>query len=113
MESFTRKYLLYANSFYEYACSLVCSESIQKELSKGRKKTMNWKILCLIAGLSLTTSLTACSSSPASNNQVAPEASPAMSKDKAGDAMSKDKAGGAMGKDKAVDTPRPKGNGDS
>lgn len=65
---------------------------------------MNWKILCLIAGLSLTASLTACSSSPASNNQIAPEASPAMSKDKAGDAMGKDamgkdKAGGAMGKD--------------
>ncbi|MEH2263339.1 hypothetical protein [Nostoc sp.] len=75
---------------------------------------MNWKIICLIAGLSLTASLTACSSSPASNNQIAPEASPAMSKDKAGDAMgkdamgkdamgkdamSKDKAGGAMGKD--------------
>ena len=65
---------------------------------------MNWKTLSLIAGLILTTSLTACSSSPASNNQIAPEASPAMSKDKAGDAMGKDamgkdKAGGAMGKD--------------
>ncbi|MEH1785507.1 hypothetical protein [Nostoc sp.] len=60
---------------------------------------MNWKTLSLIAGLILTTSLTACSSSPASNNQIAPEASPAMSKDKAGDAMGKD----AMGKDKAGD----------
>ncbi|WP_375475626.1 hypothetical protein [uncultured Nostoc sp.] len=60
---------------------------------------MNWKTLSLIAGLILTTSLTACSSSPASKNQIAPEASPAMSKDKAGDAMGKDKAGGAMGKD--------------
>ncbi|MHC5599954.1 MAG: hypothetical protein ACYTXC_29175 [Nostoc sp.] len=56
---------------------------------------MNWKTLSLIAGLILTTSLTACSSSPASNNQIAPEASPAMGKD----AMGKDKAGGAMGKD--------------
>lgn len=65
---------------------------------------MNWKILCLIAGLSLTASLTACSSSPASNNQIAPEASPAMSKDKAGDAMGKDAMGkDAMGKDKAGD----------
>ncbi|MEH2303631.1 MAG: hypothetical protein V7K49_03745, partial [Nostoc sp.] len=62
---------------------------------------MNWKILCLIAGLSLTTSLTACSGTPATNNQIAPEASPAMSKDKAGDAMGKDKAGDAMSKDKA------------
>ena len=60
---------------------------------------MNWKILCLIAGLSLTTSLTACSKSPASNNQITPEASPAMSKDKTGDAMGKD----AMGKDKTGD----------
>jgi pentapeptide MXKDX repeat protein len=61
---------------------------------------MNWKILCLIAGLSLTISLTGCSSSPASNNQIAPEASPAMSKDKAGDAMGKDAMGkDAMGKD--------------
>ncbi|MEH1768572.1 hypothetical protein [Nostoc sp.] len=60
---------------------------------------MNWKILSLIAGLILTTSLTACSSSPASNNQISPNASPAMSKDKAGDAMGKD----AMGKDKAGD----------
>ncbi|MEH2276782.1 MAG: hypothetical protein V7K40_18825, partial [Nostoc sp.] len=64
---------------------------------------MNWKILCLIAGLSLTSSLTACSSTPATNNQIAPEASPAMGKDKAGDAMGKDKAGDAMGKDKAGD----------
>jgi len=80
---------------------------------QGRKKTMNWKALCLIAGLSLTTSLTACSSSPASNNQVVPDASPAMSKDKAGDAMSNDKMGidkagdamsnDKMGKDKAGD----------
>lgn len=62
---------------------------------------MNWKTLFLIAGLILTTSLTACSGTPATNNQVAPEASPAMSKDKTGDAMSKDKAGDAMGKDKA------------
>jgi len=66
---------------------------------------MNWKALCLIAGLGLTTSLTACSSSPASNNQIVPEASPAMSKDKAGsamsnDKMSKDKAGSAMSNDK-------------
>ncbi|MEH2283994.1 MAG: hypothetical protein V7K90_22160 [Nostoc sp.] len=65
---------------------------------------MNWKTLSLIAGLILTTSLTACSSSPASNNQIAPEASPAMSKDKAGDAMGKDAMGkDAMGKDKAGD----------
>ncbi|MEH2067313.1 MAG: hypothetical protein V7K47_03940 [Nostoc sp.] len=74
---------------------------------------MNWKALCLIASLGLTISLTACSSSPASNNQISPDASPAMSKDKAGDAMShdnmgKDKAGGAMShdnmsKDKAGD----------
>ena len=67
---------------------------------------MNWKTLSLIAGLILTTSLTACSSNPASNNQIAPEATPAMSKDKAGDAMGKDamgkdKAGDAMSKDKA------------
>jgi pentapeptide MXKDX repeat protein len=81
--------------------SLIYSDqSIQKELSKGRNKTMNWKTLSLIAGLILTTSLTACSSSPASNNQIAPEASPAMSKDKAGDAMGKDAMGkDAMGKD--------------
>ncbi|MBW4671489.1 MAG: hypothetical protein KME60_29715 [Cyanomargarita calcarea GSE-NOS-MK-12-04C] len=65
---------------------------------------MNPKILCLIAGLTLSASLTACSGNPASNNQIAPEASPAMG----GDAMGKDKAGdamggGAMGKDKAGD----------
>ncbi|WP_298912431.1 hypothetical protein [uncultured Nostoc sp.] len=102
MESSIRRHLLYPNSLYESACSLISSDqSIQKELSKGRKKTMNWKILCLIAGLSLTTSLTACSSTPATNNQVAPEASPAMSKDKAGDAMCKYKACDAMGKYKA------------
>ena len=65
---------------------------------------MNWKTLSLIAGLILTTSLTACSSSPASNNQIAPEASPAMSKDKGGDAMGKDAMGkDAMGKDKVGD----------
>ncbi|MBN3898282.1 MAG: hypothetical protein HWQ41_24305 [Nostoc sp. NOS(2021)] len=64
---------------------------------------MNWKTLSLIAGLILTTSLTACSSTPETNNQIAPEASPGMSKDKAGDAMSKDKAGDAMSKDKAGD----------
>ncbi len=68
---------------------------------------MNSKILCLIAGLIFAASLTACSNSPASNNQTAPETSPAMSKDKAGDAMS----GDAMGKDKAGDamkqTPAP------
>jgi hypothetical protein len=64
---------------------------------------MNSKILCLIAGLALTASLTACSGTSGSNNQIAPEASPAMSKDKAGDAMSKDKAGDAMSKDKAGD----------
>ena len=64
---------------------------------------MSSKILCLIAGLTLSASLTACSGNPASNNQIAPEASPAMSKDKAGDAMSKDKAGDAMSKDKAGD----------
>ncbi|MEH1848440.1 MAG: hypothetical protein V7L25_26535 [Nostoc sp.] len=100
MESSTRRHLLYSNSFYESASSSISSDqSIQKELSKGRKKTMNWKTLSLIAGLILTTSLTACSSTPATNNQVAPEASPAMSKDKAGDTMGKDKAGDAMGKD--------------
>ncbi len=68
---------------------------------------MNSKILCLIAGLTLSASLTACSSNPASNNQVAPDAAntsttqpgDAMSKDKAGDAMSKDHAGDAMSKD--------------
>jgi ABC-type uncharacterized transport system auxiliary subunit len=57
---------------------------------------MNSKILCLIAGLALTASLSACSGTKATNNQISPETSPAMSKDKAGDAMGKDKAGDAM-----------------
>ncbi|MBD0361745.1 MAG: hypothetical protein ICV55_03010 [Coleofasciculus sp. C3-bin4] len=84
---------------------------------------MNWKVLCLIAGLTLTASLSACSNStPDSQNQVAPggasapaetgttgdavkndKAGDAMKNDKAGDAMKKDKAGDAMKKDKAGD----------
>ena len=39
---------------------------------------MNWKTLCVIAGLILTTSLAACSNAPAdSENQADPAASPA------------------------------------
>jgi hypothetical protein len=66
---------------------------------------MNWKTLSLIAALSLTITLGACSSNPATNNQAVPDTSPAASKDKAGgamagDKMSKDKAGDAMAGDK-------------
>jgi pentapeptide MXKDX repeat protein len=72
---------------------------------------MNWKIVSLIAGLTLTASLAACSGNPAQTNQTSPTASPsadAMKKDgdamkKDGDAMKKDgdamKSGDAMKKD--------------
>jgi hypothetical protein len=76
---------------------------------------MNWKVLCLIAGLTLTASLSACSNStPDSQNQVAPGGASApaetgttgdaVKNDKAGDAMKKDNTGDAMKKDKAGDT---------
>jgi hypothetical protein len=48
---------------------------------------MNWKTLCLIAGITLTVSLTACSNNPASTNQVAPSVSPATDTNKPSDAM--------------------------
>ena len=64
---------------------------------------MNSKILCLIAGLTLSASLTACSN-PASNNQVAPDAAN-TSTTQPGDAMSKDKAGGAMKQSPAPSKP--------
>ena len=55
---------------------------------------MNYKTVGLIAGLILTASLAACSSKPASTNQVAP-ASPTAETTTPGDAMS----GDAMKKD--------------
>lgn len=54
---------------------------------------MNWKTLYLIAGLTLTASLAACSSNPTSTNQVAPSVSPATDTNKPSDAMQE---GGAM-----------------
>ena len=65
---------------------------------------MNSKILCLIAGLTLSASLTACSSNPASNNQVAPDAG-VSSTTQPGDAMSKDHPGGAMKQSPAPSKP--------
>ncbi len=67
---------------------------------------MNWKVLGLIACLTLSAGLNSCSGSDSTNNQVSPSPSgDAMKKDKAGDAMGKpddamkkDKAGDAMGK---------------
>lgn len=58
---------------------------------------MNWKTLCLIAGITLTASLTACSSNPTSTNQVAPSVSPATDTNKPRDAMKQE--GDAMKQD--------------
>jgi hypothetical protein len=54
---------------------------------------MNWKTLCLIAGLTLTANLAACSSKERSTNQVTPSVSPATDTNKPSDAMQE---GGAM-----------------
>jgi hypothetical protein len=85
---------------------------------------MNWKVLCLIAGLTLTASLSACSNStPDSQNQVSPGGASApaetgtpggaVKNDKAGDAMKNDKAGDAMKKDKAGDAMKKDNTGDA
>ena len=67
---------------------------------------MNWKVLCLIAGLTLTASLSACSATPDSKNEVNPGGSPAAESTTPGGAMQKDDAmkkdGGAMKKDDAM-----------
>ena len=67
---------------------------------------MNWKVLCLIAGLTLTASLSACSNStPDSQNQVSPGGASAPAETGTpGGAMKKDNTGDAMKKDKAADT---------
>jgi len=70
-----------------------------------RVNDMNWKVLVLIASLTLSAGLNSCSSPASSNNQVNPNSNPAasdaMSKDKSGDAMSQ--PGDAMSKDKSGD----------
>ena len=77
---------------------------------------MNWKVLCLIAGLTLTASVSACSNStPDSQNQVSPGGASAPAEtgtsggatknDKAGDAMKKDNTGDAMKKEPATTKP--------
>ena len=67
---------------------------------------MNWKVLVLIASLTLSAGLNSCSSPASSNNQVTPNSNPdasdAMRKDKSGDAMSQ--PGDAMSKDKSGDS---------
>jgi hypothetical protein len=85
---------------------------------------MNWKVLCLIAGLTLTASLSACSNStPDSQNQVAPGGASApaetgttgdaMKKDNTGDAMKKDNTGDAMKKDNTGDAMKKDNTGDA
>ena len=81
-------------------------------------------MLCLIAGLTLTASLSACSNStPDSQNQVSPGGASApaetgtpggaVKNDKAGDAMKKDNTGNAMKKDKAGDAMKKDNTGDA
>jgi hypothetical protein len=43
---------------------------------RSLKNNMNWKVVCLIAGLTLTAGLTSCSGTDARNNQVSPSTAP-------------------------------------
>jgi len=63
---------------------------------------MNWKVSCLIACLSLSTSLVACSSTPESSNT-----SPSPDASISGDAMKKDASGDAMKGDAMKKVPKP------
>ena len=55
---------------------------------------MNWKVLCLIASLTLTAGLTSCSGTDTSNTQVSPAADSSPGSAMKGDAMKND--GNAM-----------------
>ncbi len=72
------------------------------------EKIMNWKVSCLIACLSLSTSLVACSSAPESTNpSPSPDAS-APGEAMKGDAMKGDAMkGGAMKGDAMKKAPKP------
>ena len=60
------------------------------KISKRGMRNMNWKVLCLIAGLTLSASLSACSAPPSSENQANPSVSPAAESGTSGDATKSD-----------------------
>ena len=62
---------------------------------------MNWKVLALIASVTLSAGLNSCSNPASTTNEISPSNAPAASTDKPGDAMSK--PGDAMSKDKSGD----------
>ncbi|HEY9711398.1 MAG TPA: hypothetical protein V6D48_24540, partial [Oculatellaceae cyanobacterium] len=60
------------------------------KISKRGMRNMNWKVLCLIAGLTLSASLSACSAPPSGENQANPSVSPAAESGTSGDATKSD-----------------------